>query len=255
MKQPNTYGREAAKHAKVLISQGWTNEQIKEVEVCASIPFETLRTWRNRMKRKSETQREAIETLTSERQNELAEIALADAENSVSSVSKTAKSVSIWSKTVSHFSLMHLVFYVTTLTACYAVWDTLPNVIGAALLTVYGLFSLDSLLKAQDGKRPELAEYGRNRVIVSELIAAVFHAVILNKYLWINRASLPFEIKLLPPKNGNFEIDFRGQILNGVWHNGEVIFYISVAISALLFVAAFAAVDAVLRANKADGNG
>ena len=172
------------------------------------------------------------------------------AENPVFVGEMDKKSVTNFARFFRHFSLMHLVFYTTTVTACYAVWDALPNVIGAALLTVYGLFSLDSLLKAQDGTRPNLAEYGRNRVIASELIAAVFHAVILNKYLWINRAALPFEIKLLPPKGGNFEIDFRGNVLNGVWQNGEVIFYISAVISALLFVAAFAAVDAVLRENK-----
>lgn len=150
-----------------------------------------------------------------------------------------------------HFSLMHLVFYATTATACYAMWDTLPNVIGASLLTVFALFSLDSVLKAQDGTRPEIAAYGRNRVIASELVAAVFHYSILNKYLWQNLSKLPFEVKLMPPKGGYYQIDFRGQILNGVWQNGEVIFIISIIISGLLFAAAFAAVDSVLRENKA----
>lgn len=149
-----------------------------------------------------------------------------------------------------HFSLMHLVFYTTTGTACFAIWNALPNIIGAALLTVFALFSLDSILKAQDGENPTLAEYGRNRVIASELVASIAHYLILNKYLWANRAALPFEIRYLPPRNEAVLLDLQGQMTNGVWQNGDVIFYISAGIAALLFVAAFAAVDSVLRSNK-----
>lgn len=201
-------------------------------------------------KTKSETNETVSETGKNTDSANEGKNAIIAAENPVSPVSETRNAVSFWRKIVSQFSLMHLVFYVTTATGCYAIYDTLPNIIGAALLTIFGLFSLDSILKAQDSARPEIAAYGRNRVIFSELIAAVAHYSILNKYLWQNLKSLPFEVKLLPPKGGNFEIDFRGQILNGVWHGGEMIFIISIIISGLIFVAAFAAVDSVLRENK-----
>lgn len=149
-----------------------------------------------------------------------------------------------------HFSLMHLVFYTTTGTGCFAIWNALPNVLGACLLSVFALFSMDSLLKAQNGENPRIAEYGRNRVIASECVASVFHYLLLNKYLWENTASLPFEIRYLPPVREAVLLDLDGKMTNGYWQNGDVIFYLSIGIAGLLFVAAFAAVDSILQENK-----
>lgn len=248
-----TRGTAQGRYAKMLLERGVPYEEILSDSAMEGFNPATLRTIAKRVrdaKETNETRNETNETGKASRMGKENKNTILATENPVSPVSETQNAVSFWRKFVSQFSLMHLVFYVTTATGCYAIFDTLPNIIGAALLTIFGLFSLDSLLKAQGGARPEIAAYGRNRVIFSELIAAVAHYTILNKYLWANATSLPFEVRYLPPVNEPALLDLDGKMTNGFWQNGEVIFTISIIISGLIFAAAFAAVDSVLRENK-----
>lgn len=254
-----TRGTAQGRYAKMLLERGVPYEEILSDSAMEGFNPATLRTIAKRVRdaketneTRNETRREANETGKNTDSANEGKNAILATENPVSPVSETRNAVSFWRKIVSQFSLMHLVFYVTTATGCYAIYDTLPNIIGAALLTIFGLFSLDSILKAQDSARPEIAAYGRNRVIFSELIAAIAHYTILNKYLWQNLKSLPFEVRYLPPVNEPALLDLDGKMTNGVWQNGEVIFTISITISGLIFAAAFAAVDSVLRENKAN---
>ena len=191
---------------------------------------------------------DVLPTVTATAQN-----AVLSVENAVSPRSEQDKSRSTMAETmaffVRNFSLMHVVFYTTTGTACYAIWDTLPNVVGGALLTIFGLFSIDSVLKAQNGEDPIVAEYGRNRVVVSELVASVFHWLILNKYLWEIKNTLPFKI-IFTTKAGDWRIMDGNYCTNCYWEGGEAIAYAAFGVAALVFAAAFAAVDSILRVNK-----
>lgn len=191
---------------------------------------------------------DALPAVTATTQNTVLKV-----ENAVSPRSEHQNSRSIIAETSLFFSrnlsLMHIVFYTTTGTACYAIWDALPNALGGALLTIFCLFSLDSVLKAQNTKDPEIAEYGRNRVLASELVASVFHWLILNKYLWEIKSTLPFEI-VFAQKEGEWKVMDGDVCLNCYWHGGEAIAYTAFAVAVLIFTAAFSAVDSILRVNK-----
>ncbi len=246
MKSPQTKWDAATIAAVAMHFEAGTG--VREISRILFVPPATLSRWKNdgfpATHEAGGTVEQANETPEHERgtpeqtngtsEEETAKIAVFDSGDAVPHVPFAQRSTFF----ERHFSLMDFVFYLTTGTACYAIWNTLPNVFGLSFLTVYALFSLDSLLAAKNAALPKAAEYAGNRVIVSELVAAVAHFSICNKLLWQNTAALPFEVKEV----------FK----NGVWQttNSEAIFYISCTIAALMFFAAYGAVDAVLNRAK-----
>lgn len=93
-----------------------------------------------------------------------------------------------------HFGLMDLAFYVLNGTACFAMWDTAPGVVGASMATIYCLFSLDAILRVKRADMPNTAAAAANRVIFLEVIAAIFHFRLIERYLWDNLDKLPFPV-------------------------------------------------------------
>lgn len=191
MKQETTYGKEAAKHAKVLISQGWTNEEIKAVHVCRNIPFDTLRRWRFRMKAKNETLHETPETASNTEMNTQGENTSVAPEKPFPPVSETFTGVSFWREwwQVSHPA--DLVFYGCVSIGCIGVAQALP-VIGMAVAALWfcvaALFLHRTKMFARIGDIVTLA-------LIEILVGVPAHIAWANEALWANVTALPIEIQ------------------------------------------------------------
>lgn len=205
MKQETTYGKEAAKHAKVLISQGWTNEEIKAVHVCRNIPFDALRRWRFRMKPKNETVdtfQETAETAQQMETSEQEQNPITDAENNVSGISKTYQSVSFAREFAQSFHPADLVFYGVIAIGCAGVSGALPG-IGIAVSSVW--FSVAALYLHR------VKMYARwfdiALLAIFEVLAGfVADWVWANNALWANIHNLPFKVYIEKYQNGAGEL-------------------------------------------------
>lgn len=195
MKQETTYGKEAAKHAKVLISQGWTNEEIKAVHVCRNIPFDTLRLWRFRMKPKNETPEtlhETPETADNTAMNEQGENTLSAVENDETPVSKPLQSVSFWREWLDTFHPADLLYYLAVALAAAGIVQAL-HLVGypVAVLFCSGAFiALHGIKTCRGWKR--LPHFAIMSVIEGGSFTA--HTVWANTALWGGVKGLPLDI-------------------------------------------------------------
>lgn len=148
-----------------------------------------------------------------------------------------------------HFGLMDVAFYTLNGTACFAMWNTAPGVVGASMATIYCLFSLDAILRVKRADMPNTAGAAANRVIFLEVIAAIFHFRLIDAYLWHNLDKLPFSVYQTA---GNGVNDYRrmdGDVcLNCYWHNGDWVHFIA---GLMAFLMAAAACHAVFFAKQA----
>ena len=248
-----TYTKEAAAHAKVLIENGWSNEAIKAVGVCADIPFSMLRQWRYRAAKKNETANETpaetnetlkcnAETHTKEATIESGGNPLFSIETSVSTVSETLQSVTRNGFFARHFSRMDAVFYVATGTACFAFWNVAPGIPGVCFAVLYWLLAFDALQRVKAaGQNEALAESAKARVWGLEAFAAVAHWNLVNEYLWSNLDKLPFEVKQVPD-NGVWILDYSGAKTNAIWQNGEFVSMVAALLACSICAAVIVAV-------------
>lgn len=173
-------------------------------------------------------------------------------ENAVSSSSEHQNSRSTVSETATffaqHFGLMDLAFYVLNGTACFAMWDTAPGVVGASMATIYCLFSLDAILRVKRADMPNTASAAANRVIFLEVIAAIFHFRLVERYLWANLDKLPFPVVrkvdgFTTIRNEAGEIAYLWE-----WHNAG---WVTLLAAVCAFMMAAAACHAVFFAKEA----
>ena len=149
-----------------------------------------------------------------------------------------------------YIAALEAAYYVTVASACYGFSLAMPGFIGRSFAIVYGLLSFAALQMVKDSTIPKTAEYGRNMVYILEVIACVFaHYYTINRALWANLKSLPFEVSYLP-KGGVWELDFAGNRVNGYWQNGEILFNLAVVLSIILAGLAVAAISLRLELTK-----
>lgn len=191
---------------------------------------------------------DVLPTVTATAQN-----AVLNVENAVSTRSEQQSSRSTIAETTvffaRHFGLMDLAFYVLNGTACFAMWNTAPGVVGASMATIYCLFSLDAILRVKRADMPNTAGAAANRVLFLEVIAAIFHFRLIDAYLWQNLDKLPFSVYQTA---GNGVSDYKrmdGDVcLNCYWHNGDWVHFIA---GLMAFLMAAAACHAVFFAKQA----
>ena len=86
-------------------------------------------------------------------------------------------------------------------------------------------------------------------VYALEVFACVFaHYYTINRALWANLKSLPFEVKYLP--TGGTWVFNNGIAENGYWQNGETVFYLACVLSVILAVLAIVAIALRLELTK-----
>ena len=187
-------GKETRRHALTLIEQGWTNEEIRGVDVCKNIPPETLRLWRFRIKAKSatpETLHETPETASNTAMNEQQESTLSAVENDETPVSKPFQTVSFWREWKEAFHPADLVFYGCVSIGCIGISGALP-VIGMAVAALWfcvaALFLHRTKMFARVGDIVTLA-------IIEILVGVPAHIAWANEALWANVTALPIEIQ------------------------------------------------------------
>lgn len=242
----NAYGKEAARHARVLLSQGWTNDEIREVEVCKQIPADALRRWRFRMKEKNETHETQGETTgnavsandTTEHQNPATTTG-----NAVSPVSETPQNVSAFRQFRREFSgTFHpadLIFYGCVSIGCVGVSEALPG-IGVPVSIVW--VSVAAMLLHR------LKMYARwGDVIIGALVellaGGTAHFIWANGAIWKNIERLPFEVYVEKYKNGAGEwvAFYAGK---DVEQPGKVAVCIAISLCVFAAYAAYVSVEA-----------
>lgn len=127
-------------------------------------------------------------------------------------------------------TILDVVFYSTTLTACAGIVTALKWW-GLPVSLVYSLILVDSMNKAKDVTLEKSAKMGAGMVIVFEIIAACVHAYFFNSILWANYKALPF--------------DMREKIVNGVYSfpNADKPFLIAAGIAVVLSGSAIYAIE------------
>lgn len=181
------------------------------------------------------------------------ENAVLNVENAISPRSEQQNSRSTIAETTvfftRHFGLMDLAFYVLNGTACFAMWNTAPGVVGASMATIYCLFSLDAILRVKRADMPNTAGAAANRVIFLEVIAAIFHFRLIDAYLWQNLDKLPFSVYQTAGSGVNDYKRIDGDVcLNCYWQNGDWVHFIA---GLMAFLMAAAACHAVFFAKQA----
>ena len=232
-------GSETRKYALVLLERGVS---YSEIEKETGIPVSTLRVMKNRLKTgKNEALQSVTHPVTTNVTHVETVTNVTDAPNRV-----TAKRY----KTPFYIAALEAAYYVTVGSACYGFSLAMPGVIGYSFAIVYGLLSFAALQMVKDSSIPKTAEYGRNMVYVLEVIACVFaHYYTINRALWANLKSLPFEVSYLP-KGGVWELDYAGNQVNGYWKNGEILFNLAVVLAVILGGLAVAAISLRLELTK-----
>jgi hypothetical protein len=230
---------ETRKYAVVLLERGVS---YSEIERETGIPVSTLRVMKNRLK---PSKNDALQTVTPIVTDDVTQ------DESVTNVTDNSVTVTVKRyKIPFHIIALEAGYYVTVATACYGFSLAMPGVIGYSFAVVYGLLSFAALQMVKDSSIPKSAEYGRNMVYVLEVVACVFaHYYTINRALWANLKSLPFEVKYLP-KGGTWELDYTGKTINGYWHNGEVVFNLACILSVILAGLAVAAISLRLELTK-----
>jgi len=148
-----------------------------------------------------------------------------------------------------HFGLMDWAFYLLNGTACFAVFDTVPGVPGASMATIYALFSLDAILRVKRADMPNAAQVAAMRVVVLEIIAALFHFRLINSYLWHNLDKLPFEVYYGVEHGRAIARQMDGDTcINCYYHNGS---WVGLIAALCAFLMACASCHAVFFAKAA----
>lgn len=127
-------------------------------------------------------------------------------------------------------TILDVVFYSTTLTACAGIVTALKWW-GLPVSLVYSLILVDSMNKAKDVTLENAARMGAVMVVIFELIAACVHTYFFNSILWANYKALPF--------------DMREKIIDGVYSfpNSDKPFLIAAGIAAVLSGSAIYAIE------------
>lgn len=227
-------GADTRRYALVLLERGVSYSDVaKETGIAVS----NLRVMKNRMKAAKNDALQSVTPVTGSVTEEVTH---------VKNVTPEPEPV-----TQNRFTGWQLeaVYYVTCLTACYGFTAAMPGVIGYAFAGVYGLLSFAAIQMVKDKSIPKTAEYGRNMVYALEVFACVFaHYYTINRALWANLKSLPFEVKYLP--TGGTWVFNNGIAENGYWQNGETVFYLACVLSVILAVLAIVAIALRLELTK-----
>jgi len=227
-------GNDTRRYALVLLERGVS---YSEIEKETGISVSNLRVMKNRMKA---AKNDALQSVTTVTDSITQDVTHAD---SVTTAPEpvTQKRFTGWQ--------LEAVYYVTCLTACYGFTAAMPGVIGYAFAVVYGLLSFAAIQMVKDSSIPKTAEAGRNMVYALEVFACVFaHYYTINRALWANLKSLPFEVKYLP--TGGTWVYNNGIPENGYWQNGETVFYLACVLSVILAVLAIVAIALRLELTK-----
>lgn len=169
-----------------------------------------------------------------------AEIAIASPETGVPPVPKRSKWQRFAAFIARHFGLMDLAYYGLNGTACFAMWDTAPGVVGGSFAFVYALFSLDAILRVKRADMPIAADAAANRVVVMEVIASIAHFRLISSYLWTNLEKMPFRVFETAGKE--YRVMDGSHCVNCYFENGWAVDAIAVACAVLMAVAACHAV-------------
>ncbi len=227
-------GNDTRRYALVLIQHGVS---YSEIEKETGISVSNLRVMKNRMK---PAKNDALQSVTPVTDSVTEEV--------TQDKSVTPEPEPVTKKRFTGWQL-EAVYYVTCLTACYGFTAAMPGVIGYAFAVVYGLLSFAAIQMVKDSSIPKTAEAGRNMVYALEVLACVFaHYYTINRALWANLKSLPFEVKYLP--TGGTWIFNNGIAENGYWQNGETVFYLACTLSVILAVLAIVAIALRLELTK-----
>ncbi len=259
MNHPQTDKEKAAarrNHIRAMIEKGLSNSIIRE-EVLTyygiEIPSETINTTRKRMNAKKNAGAKPVNLGGSNSGSkniepvQISEIGSNDV--STGSTLNGSKPAARF-KTPFYIAALEGAYYVTVGSACYGFSLAMPGVIGYSFAIVYGLLSFAALQMVKDSSIPKTAEYGRNMVYLLEVIACVFaHYYTINRALWANLKSLPFEVSYLP-KGGVWELDYAGNQVNGYWSNAEIVFNLAVVLAVILGGLAVAAISLRLELTK-----
>lgn len=259
MNHPQTDKEKAAarrNHIRAMIEKGLSNSIIRE-EVLTyygiEIPSETINTARKRMNAKKNKGTKPVNFGSSNsgsKTMEPVQISETGSNDVLTSSNLNGSMPATRFKIPFHIIALEAGYYVTVGTACYGFSLAMPGVIGYSFAIVYGLLSFAALQMVKDSSIPKSAEYGRNMVYVLEVVACAFaHYYTINRALWANLKSLPFEVKYLP-KGGTWEMDYTGKTINGYWHNGEVVFNLACILSVILAGLAVAAISLRLELTK-----
>ncbi len=227
-------GNDTRRYALVLLERGVS---YSEIEKETGISVSNLRVMKNRMKA---AKNDALQSVTTVTDSITQDVTHAD---SVTTAPEpvTQKRFTGWQ--------LEAVYYVTCLTACYGFTAAMPGVIGYAFAVVYGLLSFAAIQMVKDSSIPKTAEAGRNMVYALEVLACVFaHYYTINRALWANLKSLPFEVKYLP--TGGTWVYNNGIPENGYWNNGETVFYLACVLSVILAVLAIVSIALRLELTK-----
>lgn len=231
-------GNKTRNYAIVLLERGVS---YSDIEKETGISVSTLRVMKNRLKpAKKDTLQSVTESVTSD---------VTHTEN-VTSVTNESASVTVKRyKIPLHVVALEAGYYVTIVTACYGFTLAMPGFIGKSFSVLYGLLSFSALQMVKDSTIPKTAEYGRNLVYILEVIACVFaHYYTINRALWANLKSLPFEVSYVP--RGGTWVYNNGIPENGYWQNGEVVFNLACILAAVLGGLAVAAISLRLELTK-----
>lgn len=259
MNHPQTDREMAAarrNYIRAMIERGLSNSIIRQ-EVFTyygiEIPSETINTARKRMNAKKNKGERSVNLGGSKtvcKVEPLVQNVSCGSSAELPGSKSTTQKPAIRFKPPFYIIALEAAYYVTIASACYGFSLAMPGVIGYSFAIVYGLLSFAALQMVKDSTIPKTAEYGRNMVYVLEVIACVFaHYYTINRALWANLKSLPFEVSYLP-KGGVWELDFAGNRVNGYWQNGEIMFNLAVILSVILAGLAVAAISLRLELTK-----
>lgn len=227
-------GNDTRRYALVLIQHGVS---YSEIEKETGISVSNLRVMKNRMK---PAKNDALQPVTHVTDSVTSDVTQTEIVTTTPEP-VTKKRFTGWQ--------LEAVYYVTCLTACYGFSAAMPGVIGYAFAIVYGLLSFAAIQMVKDSSIPKTAEAGRNMVYALEVFACVFaHYYTINRALWANLKSLPFEVKYLP--TGGTWVFNNGIAENGYWKNGETVFYLACVLSVILAVLAIVAIALRLELTK-----
>ena len=204
MKQ-KPYGEAAERHARNLLSQGWTAEQVKAVEVCEKIPSGTLRSWKKRMQRQDTIETKSV----AKKEGKNKSVAtLATPENSLQRENETPQQ---GEKTALHTlktlfvpkidSEYEVAYFTAVAISCIGIVAAL-HWVGAAVALVHYLVAKAALNRCKRGGAT-LDDLGA--VVFSGLFVGVPSDIVwANEAVWANVQNLP--LKLEPTFSGQMWI-------------------------------------------------
>jgi len=242
MKASPTYGPAAKNHALTLLSQGWTAEQIRAVDVCSDIPSETLRSWKHRMESKANAtkpQHKAASETAVQR-----DATPATAEQPAENAPKTDKKAGFLREFGRAFHPADLLYYCCVAIAGAGFVQAL-QAIGYAVAGIFFCVALLALhfVKVRNGwaRLPHLLA-----LALVEIGGFVAHLSWANGRLWSNIQSLPLDIWVNKYRNDMGEVVM---LYGGT--DVDKPFYIAAAISGvMLFCGVYVVTIAIQNAPK-----